>query len=166
MISLMFRITNKTVCHVELSFVNHKGRIHATYTDKGKSPNNKTQEHETMLLKSRGNVTTITSRLSPLFEPIFLPLIKQISFSTPQVDYLRASIPILFKLGALLAIVGIRNSHPTTDDTPALERSIVAFITYTNKCARAHVGIANHTFSIIFLTKPSYSYPWLLATHD
>lgn len=103
---------------------------------------------------------------SSLLEAVLLSLVEEIRFSTTQIDNLGAPVSILLQLSALLAVVGIRDPDPTTDNASSLERSVVALITYPHKRARAHVGITYHAFAIIFLAQPSDGDSWLLTAHD
>lgn len=76
---------------------------------------------------------------SSLLEAVLLALVKEICLGTAQIDYLRAAIPILLLDGALLAVIGIRDSWTSTDHTAPLVRPIVTLITYAHKCAGSHI---------------------------
>jgi len=62
---------------------------------------------------------------------------------------------VLFLNGAGLAVVGIRHSGSATDDAPALVGSVVALVTDPHQGAWPHVGVADHTLSIVFFTQAS-----------
>lgn len=118
-------------------------------------------------MRASRSIMRITKKTSSSFlEAIFFPFIEQVSFGTPQVDNFGTPVPIFLLLGTLLAVVGIRYSHSSTDNTTTLKRSIVAFITNTDKGARTHIGIANHTFSVTFLTKASDCDSRLFPAHN
>ena len=55
---------------------------------------------------------------------------------------------VFFLNSALLAVVGIGHSWPTTYCTATLVGSIIAFITYTHECAWTNIGVTNNTLSI------------------
>lgn len=67
---------------------------------------------------------------SSLLETIFLPLVKQICLRGAKVDNLWAAISVLLQHGALLAVVGVRHSWASTDDTTALVGAVVTLVTY------------------------------------
>lgn len=141
----------------------HTTNVHSKFHTLNNPQHNAIQTFEK--LKWTAQSVGITTSPSSLLEAIFLPLIEQISFCTAQIHNLGAPIPIFLLLSALFAIVGIWNSYPSTDNTPPLKRTVVAFITNPNKGARAHVWITYHTFAVVFLTQPAYGYSWLLAAH-
>lgn len=117
--------------------------------------------------------------LLPLFESIFLPFVEQIGLGTAQVNNFRTSVSLqmtskiiqlnsglrkmksadisyIFLLNrALFAVVCIRHARSTANDASALIRAVVAFITNSYQCARAHIGVANDTFAIAFLAQTS-----------
>ena len=76
---------------------------------------------------------------SPFFKPILLPFIPQICFCAAQVHDLRTAIAILLHLHALLAIVGIGDTLPSTDSTAALETAEIAFITNLDQGAGSNI---------------------------
>jgi len=84
-----------------------------------------------------------------LLETILLPLVEQVSLGTSEVHDLWAAIAVLLKHRALLAVVCIGDSGPSTDDTTSLIRAVIAFITDADKSARAYVRIADYTFSVV-----------------
>lgn len=55
---------------------------------------------------------------------------------------------ILLLDGALLTIIGIRDSRASTDHTAPLVRAIITLITYAHQSAGTHVGVTDHTFAI------------------
>lgn len=105
------------------------------------------------------------ARLS-LLETIFLPLVEQIRLGTPQVYNFRATIPVLLLLGAFFAVVSIRNAHSSTDDTPPLKGTIVAFIANTNEGAGPNVRVTNNTLTVTFLAEATNCDAGLLPAHD
>lgn len=91
--------------------------------------------------------------MSPLLKPVFLPLIEQISLGRSKIYNLRAPIPILLHLCALLAEVSIRDPWSTAYRAFPLVASEIAFITDLYNCAWSHVGITDDTFSIAFFAE-------------
>lgn len=69
---------------------------------------------------------------SPLLEAIFFSLIEKVSLGAAEVYNLGAAIPIFLQDGALLAVVCVRYSRTSTNDTAPLVRPIVALVTNTN----------------------------------
>ena len=55
---------------------------------------------------------------------------------------------ILLLDGALLTVIGIRNSRASTDHTAPLVRAIITLITYAHQSAGTHVGVTDHTLAI------------------
>lgn len=103
---------------------------------------------------------------SSLLEAIFLPLIEEVSLRAPQVDNLRAPVPILLLLRALFAVVGVRDPNPTTNYTTALERAVITLVTYAYERARPHIRIADHAFSVALLAQAANGDARLLSAHD
>lgn len=50
--------------------------------------------------------------------------------------------------GALLAVVGIRDTRSTTDGAASLIRAIVTLVTDTHEGARTHIRVADYTLAI------------------
>lgn len=55
---------------------------------------------------------------------------------------------ILLLDGALLTIIGIRDSRASTYHTAPLVRAIITLITYAHQSAGTHVGVTDHTLAI------------------
>lgn len=105
----------------------------------------------------------------PRLETIFFPFVKQIRFGTSKVDNLRAAIALIVRTKiiltyiflfdcALLAVIGVRDSRATTNNTATLVRAVVALIANSNKCWRSHVWVTDHTLSITLFTQTSNSF--------
>lgn len=88
-------------------------------------------------------------------ESILFALIEQIGLATAQIHDLRATVSILLQQSALLTVVRVRNAGTSADHTPALIRAVVALITNSNQCARPHVRVTDHAFTIALLTEAS-----------
>ncbi|CAI0444032.1 unnamed protein product [Linum tenue] len=63
-------------------------------------------------------------------------------------------------------VVRIIYAHSPADHTATLERSVVALIANSHQRARAHIGVANHTFAIAFLAELPNGDARLLLAHD
>jgi len=98
-------------------------------------------------------------------KPILLPLIKQICFRTSQIHNFATSISILPRLNTLPTIISIRNTHPTTNDTPPFKRSVITLIANMNNGGRIDEGIANDAFAIAFFAKTSDGDARLFSAH-
>jgi len=85
---------------------------------------------------------------SPLLEAVFFAFIEEICLRAPQIDNLWATISILLLDGALLTVIGIRDSRASTDHTAPLVRAIITLIAYAHQSAGTHVGVTDHTFAI------------------
>jgi len=116
-----------------------------------------------MCIKGRGSNTG--PKLSFL-EPVFLPLIEQISFGTAEVDNLRTAISVFLLLRALLAVIGVGDAETSTNNAPALVGAVVTLIANSHQGARSHVGIANHALPVVFLAQAADGNPWLLPAHN
>lgn len=55
---------------------------------------------------------------------------------------------ILLLDGALLAIIGVRDSRASTDHTAPLIGAVVTLITYAHQGAGTHIGVTDHTLAI------------------
>lgn len=104
--------------------------------------------------------------VSSFLETVFFSLIEEVSLGTAQVDNLGASIAVFLHLCAFLTVISIRYSNTTTDDTPALEWTIVAFITYSYQRTWANIRVTDDALAIVFLAEPSDGNSWLLPAHD
>ena len=58
---------------------------------------------------------------------------------------------ILFLQGALFAIVRVRDTLPTTDDTTPFVRAVVALVAHANERCWPHVRITDRAATIAFL---------------
>jgi len=103
---------------------------------------------------------------SPLLEAVFFAFIEEICLRAPQIDNLWATISILLLDGALLTVIGIRDSRASTDHTAPLVRAIITLIAYAHQSAGTHVGVTDHTFAITFFTQSSDGNTSLLAAKD
>ena len=56
----------------------------------------------------------------PFLEAILFSLREEISFGRAKVDNLGAAVAIFLLLGALLAVVGVRDARPAADDASTL----------------------------------------------
>ena len=57
---------------------------------------------------------------SSFLEAVLFHLIEEIRFRAAKVDNLGTAVPVLLLYGALLAVVGVRDSRPSTDHTTSL----------------------------------------------
>lgn len=103
---------------------------------------------------------------SPLLEAVLFAFIEEIGLRAPQVDNLWATISILLLDGALLTIIGIRDSRASTYHTAPLVRAIITLITYAHQSAGTHVGVTDHTLAITFFTQSSDGNTSLLAAEN
>lgn len=103
---------------------------------------------------------------SPLLEAVLFPFIEEVCLGTAQVDDLRATIPIFFLDGTLLAVVGVRHSWTPADHTAPLVRTVVTLITNAHKSAGPNVGVTDHAFAITFFTQSADCHARLLAAED
>ena len=111
-------------------------------------------------------VTMIHKPRLPLFEPVFLSLVKQIRFRWSQIHDLWTSVSILFLNRTFLAVVGIRNTRTTTDHTSTLIRAIITLVTDTNQGTGTNVWVTDHTLAVTLFTQSSNRYSWLFSTKD
>lgn len=88
-----------------------------------------------------------------LLEPVLLSLIEQVRFGGSQVNNLWTAVSVLFLDRALLAVVGIRDTGSSTDDTSSLIRSVVAFIADPDQGTRTHVRVADDTLAVAFFAQ-------------
>lgn len=116
-----------------------------------------------MCLEGRGSHTG--PKLSFL-EPVFLPLIEQISFGTPEVDNLRTAISVFLLLRALLAVIGVGDAETSANHAPALVGAVVTLVANSHQGTRSHIGIANHTLPVAFLAQAADGNPRLLPAHN
>jgi hypothetical protein len=100
------------------------------------------------------------------FEAVFFPFVEQICFRATKVHDFGAAVAIFFLDGALLTIVGIRNTLASANDTAALITSIVALVANTNERAWAHIAVANDAFAVAFYTQPSDCNARKFSAHD
>lgn len=89
---------------------------------------------------------------SSFLKTVFLAFVKQVGFGTTQINNFGTTVPVFLLLRTLFAIIGVRDPHSSADDTTALERAVVAFITNSYKRARPDIGVTNHAFPVTFLT--------------
>lgn len=64
---------------------------------------------------------------------------------------------IFLLYSAFLTVVGIWNSRTSADHTPALVRTIIAFIADPNQSARTYVWVTYHTFTIALFAQSTDS---------
>ena len=67
-----------------------------------------------------------------LFEAEFLSFVEQIGFGTAQIDDLRTSVAILLHDRAFSTVIGVGTARSTTNDTSALVRPVITFVTDAN----------------------------------
>ena len=89
-------------------------------------------------------------------ESILFSFIEQVRLATSQIHDLRATISILLQQRALFEVVRVRNAGASTDHTSALVRAVVAFIANSNQCARPHVRVTDHAFTVALLAEASF----------
>lgn len=88
-----------------------------------------------------------------LLESVLLSLVEQICLARSQVNNLRTTVSVFFLYRTFLAVICIRHTGSSANYTSSLEASIVAFVAYSHQGTRAHVGIADDTFSIALFTQ-------------
>lgn len=93
-------------------------------------------------------------------------LVKQIGPRTSQIDNLGTSIAILLKARAFKAVERITDALAAADDTLVLVVSEGALVADADQGCWAHVGIADGTFSVAFVTQAADRNAGLLAAHD
>lgn len=93
-------------------------------------------------------------------------LVEQIGPRTSQVDDLGTSIAILLKACAFKAVERITDTLAAADDTLVLVVSEGALVADADQGCWAHVGIADRTFSVAFVTQAADRNAGLLAAHD
>ena len=102
----------------------------------------------------------------PFPEPIFFPLIPQVSLRRAQIHYLRAPVPVLLHLRALFAIIGVRDALPAANCAPSLEATEVALVADFDQSAGSDVGIADDAFAVAFFAKATDGDTWLFAAEN
>ena len=115
---------------------------------------------------SPGTCFSNTPQGLSLLEAILLSLVEQICLGTPQVHNLWAPVPVLLQLCALLAVVRVRYSDTSADDTAPLIRTIVALVTNAHQGARPDIRVANDALAIALLTKTADGDARLFSAHD
>lgn len=93
-------------------------------------------------------------------------LVEQIRPRTSQIDDLGASIAILLETRTFKAVERITDALATADHTLVLVVSERALVANADESRGAHVGIADGTFSVAFVTQTADRDAGLLAAHD
>jgi len=112
--------------------------------------------------------------LSPLFEPVLFPLIKEISFCAAQINDFWTAISIFLLNRTLLAVICVGDSGAAVDDASALVRTIIALVADAHQGARPHIRVTNDTFSVALLAQasngdsrllPAKNQVWMMFRH-
>ena len=97
--------------------------------------------------------------------PKILLLVEQVRPRTPQVDDLRASIPILLQPRALEAVECIAYPLAAADDAFVLVVAEAALVADAHQGCGPHVAVADGAFAVAFVAEAANCYARLLATH-
>jgi hypothetical protein len=98
--------------------------------------------------------------------PETLLLIEQICPRTSQIDNLRTTVTVLLQARTLEAVKGVTDTLATADNTFILVVAEGAFVTDSDQCGWAHVGVAHGAFAIAFVAEAADGDAGLLAAHD
>ena len=101
-----------------------------------------------------------------LFEAVLLALVPQVGFRGAQIDYFGTTVTVFLHLNTFFAVVSIRNTFSTADDTPALERAKIALVANLDQCAWSHVAVTDDALAITLLAKSTDSDTWLLSAKN
>ncbi|KGQ01046.1 hypothetical protein PAAG_12239 [Paracoccidioides lutzii Pb01] len=96
---------------------------------------------------------------------MLFPLEEQIRPRATQINNFRASIAILLQTRTLETIKGVTDPFASTHNAFILVVAERALIADTHKRCGPHVGIADGTFTVAFVTETADGDAGLLATH-
>ena len=103
---------------------------------------------------------------SPLFESILFALVEEVCLGRTEIDDFWTAVAIFLHRCALLAVVSIRNTSSSADDTLTCVATIVTLVANAHNDCRLHHRVANNAFSSALLTKTSDRYASLFPAHD
>ncbi len=98
--------------------------------------------------------------------PKILLLIKQIRPTAPQINNLRAPIPILLQPRALEAVERVADALAAADDAFVLVVAEGAFVADADEGGGADVGVTDGAFAVAFVAEAADGYAGLFAAHD
>lgn len=104
--------------------------------------------------------------LESLFKAKLLSFVEKVSLRRAKIDNFRATISVLFELGALSAVISVRNPWTATNHTTSLEGTVITLVADADKSRWSNVGIANDTSSVALVAKSSNSNTSLLPTKN
>lgn len=103
---------------------------------------------------------------SSFLEAVLLPLVEQIRLCRAQIDNLRTAVAVLLQNGALLAVVGVTDTGPAANDTPALVAAVVALVADSHQRRRSHQRVADDALAVAFLAEAADGDARLLPAED
>lgn len=104
-------------------------------------------------------------RAGSLIPKTFL-LIEQICPRTSQIDNLGTTVTVLLQARAFEAVKGVTDSLTTADNTFVLVVAEGTFVTDSDQCGWAHVGVTHGAFAVAFVAEAADGDAGLLAAHD